>query len=53
MIEACPRAGFLHADLLELDFLEPAALKAGVFKRPETDASKRAMAWFRQLSANH
>jgi hypothetical protein len=31
--EACSRADFLHAD-----FLEPDALKAGAFKRPETAA---------------
>lgn len=31
--EACSRADFLH-----VDFLEPDALKAGAFKRPETDA---------------
>jgi hypothetical protein len=30
--EACSRADFLH-----VDFLEPDALKAGAFKRPETD----------------
>jgi hypothetical protein len=30
---ACPCADFLH-----VDFLEPDALKAGAFERPETDA---------------
>jgi hypothetical protein len=33
--EACSRADFLHADLLE-----PDPLKAGAFKRPETDAKE-------------
>ena len=33
--EACSRADFLH-----VDFLEPDALKAGAFKRPETPAQK-------------
>jgi hypothetical protein len=33
--EACSRADFLH-----IDFLEPDALKAGAFKRSETDAQK-------------
>jgi hypothetical protein len=33
--EACSRAEFLHVDLLE-----PDALKAGAFKRPETDTQK-------------
>jgi len=31
--EACSCADFLH-----VDFLEPDALKAGAFERPETDA---------------